>query len=114
VASKLCLEWSPEQIAGWLKRTYPGSPIGAVGTGGVGSRTRVRASPRKLVAGYARKRPTISRRPLIEAVVAGPASELETHPDSVDTAVGVEANDKDTCGPVAVPKMTYAPLESDH
>src|SRR6202158_282189 len=22
-ASKLCLEWSPEQIAGWLKRTYP-------------------------------------------------------------------------------------------
>ncbi len=23
VASKLCLEWSPEQIAGWLKRTYP-------------------------------------------------------------------------------------------
>ena len=22
VASKLCLEWSPEQIAGWLKRTY--------------------------------------------------------------------------------------------
>ena len=24
VASKLCREWSPEQIAGWLKRTYPG------------------------------------------------------------------------------------------
>jgi len=24
VASKLCLEWSPEQIAGWLKRSYPG------------------------------------------------------------------------------------------
>jgi IS30 family transposase len=23
VASKLCLEWSPEQIAGWLKHTYP-------------------------------------------------------------------------------------------
>jgi IS30 family transposase len=23
VASKLRLEWSPEQIAGWLKRTYP-------------------------------------------------------------------------------------------
>src|SRR5262249_2445683 len=23
VASKLCLEWSPEQIAGWLKRAYP-------------------------------------------------------------------------------------------
>ena len=23
VADKLCLEWSPEQIAGWLKRTYP-------------------------------------------------------------------------------------------
>ena len=23
VASKLCLEWSPEQIAGWLKRSYP-------------------------------------------------------------------------------------------
>ncbi len=23
VASKLCLAWSPEQIAGWLKRTYP-------------------------------------------------------------------------------------------
>ena len=23
VASKLCQEWSPEQIAGWLKRTYP-------------------------------------------------------------------------------------------
>ena len=23
VASKLHLEWSPEQIAGWLKRTYP-------------------------------------------------------------------------------------------
>ena len=23
VASKLCREWSPEQIAGWLKRTYP-------------------------------------------------------------------------------------------
>ena len=23
VASKLCLEWSPEQIAGWLKRIYP-------------------------------------------------------------------------------------------
>jgi IS30 family transposase len=23
VAGKLCLEWSPEQIAGWLKRTYP-------------------------------------------------------------------------------------------
>ena len=23
VANKLCLEWSPEQIAGWLKRTYP-------------------------------------------------------------------------------------------
>ena len=23
IASKLCLEWSPEQIAGWLKRTYP-------------------------------------------------------------------------------------------
>jgi len=23
VASKLALEWSPEQIAGWLKRTYP-------------------------------------------------------------------------------------------
>ena len=23
VASKLCHEWSPEQIAGWLKRTYP-------------------------------------------------------------------------------------------
>jgi IS30 family transposase len=25
VASKLCLEWSPEQIAGWLKRSYPGN-----------------------------------------------------------------------------------------
>jgi IS30 family transposase len=24
VAQKLALEWSPEQIAGWLKRTYPG------------------------------------------------------------------------------------------
>ena len=24
VASKLQLEWAPEQIAGWLKRTYPG------------------------------------------------------------------------------------------
>lgn len=24
VADKLCLQWSPEQIAGWLKRTYPG------------------------------------------------------------------------------------------
>jgi IS30 family transposase len=24
VASKLCLEWSPQQIAGWLKRIYPG------------------------------------------------------------------------------------------
>ena len=23
VASKLRREWSPEQIAGWLKRTYP-------------------------------------------------------------------------------------------
>jgi IS30 family transposase len=23
VASKLCLEWSPEQITGWLKRIYP-------------------------------------------------------------------------------------------
>ncbi len=23
VTDKLCLEWSPEQIAGWLKRTYP-------------------------------------------------------------------------------------------
>src|SRR5215468_842720 len=23
VASKLCLQWSPEQIAGWLQRTYP-------------------------------------------------------------------------------------------
>ena len=23
VASKLCLQWSPEQIAGWLKRSYP-------------------------------------------------------------------------------------------
>jgi len=23
VTSKLCLEWSPEQIAGWLKRAYP-------------------------------------------------------------------------------------------
>jgi IS30 family transposase len=23
VASKLCQEWSPEQIAGWLRRTYP-------------------------------------------------------------------------------------------
>jgi IS30 family transposase len=23
IAIKLCLEWSPEQIAGWLKRTYP-------------------------------------------------------------------------------------------
>ena len=23
IASKLCLEWPPEQIAGWLKRTYP-------------------------------------------------------------------------------------------
>jgi len=23
VASKLCAHWSPEQIAGWLKRTYP-------------------------------------------------------------------------------------------
>ena len=23
IASKLCLEWSPEQIAGWLKRSYP-------------------------------------------------------------------------------------------
>src|SRR5262249_18453933 len=23
IASKLCLDWSPEQIAGWLKRTYP-------------------------------------------------------------------------------------------
>ena len=23
VASKLCLKWSPEQIAGWLKRSYP-------------------------------------------------------------------------------------------
>ena len=23
VASKLQLEWSPEQIAGWLKHTYP-------------------------------------------------------------------------------------------
>lgn len=26
VASKLCLEWSPAQIAGWLKRTYPDDP----------------------------------------------------------------------------------------
>src|SRR5215470_6568813 len=26
VASKLCLEWSPEQIAGWLKRSYPNDP----------------------------------------------------------------------------------------
>ena len=25
VASKLKLEWAPDQIAGWLKRTYPGS-----------------------------------------------------------------------------------------
>jgi IS30 family transposase len=24
VASKLAMDWSPEQIAGWLKRTYPG------------------------------------------------------------------------------------------
>src|SRR6266576_3464646 len=23
IANKLCLEWSPEQIAGWLKRSYP-------------------------------------------------------------------------------------------
>jgi IS30 family transposase len=27
IASKLCLEWSPEQIAGWLKRTYPDDQI---------------------------------------------------------------------------------------
>ena len=26
VAEKLQLEWSPEQIAGWLKRTYPDDP----------------------------------------------------------------------------------------
>ena len=25
VASKLQLEWAPDQIAGWLKRTYPGN-----------------------------------------------------------------------------------------
>ena len=25
VATKLALDWSPEQIAGWLKRTYPGT-----------------------------------------------------------------------------------------
>ena len=25
VAAKLALEWSPQQIAGWLKRTYPGT-----------------------------------------------------------------------------------------
>jgi IS30 family transposase len=24
VAAKLALEWSPEQISGWLARTYPG------------------------------------------------------------------------------------------
>jgi IS30 family transposase len=26
VAQKLALQWSPEQIAGWLKRAYPGDP----------------------------------------------------------------------------------------
>jgi IS30 family transposase len=26
VSIKLRLQWSPEQIAGWLKRTYPGEP----------------------------------------------------------------------------------------
>jgi IS30 family transposase len=26
VANKLCLDWSPEQIAGWLKQAYPGDP----------------------------------------------------------------------------------------
>src|ERR1700754_4724551 len=26
VAQKLALQWSPEQIAGWLKRQYPGDP----------------------------------------------------------------------------------------
>ena len=25
VASKLQLEWAPDQIEGWLKRTYPGN-----------------------------------------------------------------------------------------
>jgi len=30
VASKLRLEWSPEQIAGWLKRTYPGDEANQV------------------------------------------------------------------------------------
>lgn len=27
VARKLCLKWSPEQIAGWLKRRYPGRSV---------------------------------------------------------------------------------------
>ncbi|WP_352725540.1 helix-turn-helix domain-containing protein [Mesorhizobium sp. M0276] len=26
VAQKLALQWSPEQIAGWLRREYPGDP----------------------------------------------------------------------------------------
>jgi len=39
-------------------------PIEAVGTGGVGSRTLVSVAI-KLVAGYGRKRPTISRKPLV-------------------------------------------------
>jgi IS30 family transposase len=26
VAQKLALEWSPQQVAGWLKRQYPGDP----------------------------------------------------------------------------------------
>jgi len=30
VASKLQLEWAPEQIAGWLKRTYPGDEANQV------------------------------------------------------------------------------------
>lgn len=27
VSAKLYRKWSPEQIAGWLKRTYPGEPL---------------------------------------------------------------------------------------
>lgn len=30
VAAKLALNWSPEQIAGWLKRAYPGEPTRTV------------------------------------------------------------------------------------
>src|SRR6202140_294764 len=63
VAEKLRLDWSPEQIAGWLKRTHPGDECNQVSHETIYRSLFVQARGvlKKELLGYLRSKRTIRR-----------------------------------------------------